>query len=159
VAISYSAFRDFRRTLAVVLPLVFSCLFTIAICVMSGIALNFANVIVLPLILGIGIDTAIHLVHRANPRSDSKEYKDRPETLRCPDRGITLLQSSAASAAFYSGLTTLVSFGTMAFARHQGLASLGAMLWIGVLVVLLVNFIVIPALMGVNDQGAKPQNI
>jgi len=158
LAISYSAFRDFRRTLAVVLPLVFACLFTIAICVMSGIALNFANVIVLPLILGIGIDTAIHLVHRADPGSGANGHRHGLETTQTPDKEGTLLQSSAASAAFYSGLTTLVSFGTMAFARHQGLASLGSMLWIGVLVVLLVNFIFIPALMGANDQVAKRPN-
>jgi len=150
LAISYLSLRDLRRTLAVVLPLVFACLFTVAICVMLGIALNFANVIVLPLLLGIGIDTAIHLVHRANSPSTEFGDSDNPDSSNRIASVDRLLHSSAASAAFYSGLTTLVSFGTMAFARHQGLASLGSMLWIGVLVVLLVNFILIPALLGVN---------
>ena len=153
LAISYLSLRDFRRTLAVVLPLVFACLFTVAICVMLGIALNFANVIVLPLLLGIGIDTAIHLVHRANTEGDEVNNSKKSKISKALDNKSSLLQSSAASAAFYSGLTTLVSFGTMAFARHQGLASLGAMLWIGVLVVLLVNFILIPALLGVNSRN------
>ena len=158
LAISYLSLRDVRRTLAVVLPLVFACLFTVAICVMLGIALNFANVIVLPLLLGIGIDTAIHLVHRANSPSDDMEGSDNTDNANDLHRDRRLLHSSAASAAFYSGLTTLVSFGTMAFARHQGLASLGSMLWIGVLVVLLVNFILIPALLGLNTQEADRRN-
>jgi len=107
---------------------------------------------VLPLLLGIGIDTAIHLVHRANTEGDGVDNNKKSKVSKSMDNKSSLLQSSAASAAFYSGLTTLVSFGTMAFARHQGLASLGAMLWIGVLVVLLVNFILIPALLGVNSS-------
>jgi len=137
VVISYLSLRDFRLTLAVVVPLAYACLFAIAICVLLGISLNFANVIVLPLLLGIGIDTAIHLVHQAKVHTGNSATKPR------------LLRSSSASAALYSGMTTLVSFGTMAFARHQGLASLGSILWIGVLVVLLVNFIVIPALLAI----------
>ena len=113
---------------------------TIAVCVVFNVSLNFANVIVLPLLLGIGIDTAIHLVHRATRVAKTDDGPD-----------ISLLRSSAATAAFYSGLTTLVSFGTMAFARHQGLASLGAMLWIGVFAVLLVNLILIPAILSVRQ--------
>jgi len=143
-AISFLTFRDIQRTMAVVMPLAYACLFTTAICVVFGISLNFANVIVLPLLLGIGIDTAIHLVHRSNNGSQTSSGSTAQTRV---------LRTSAASAAFYSGLTTLVSFGTMAFARHQGLASLGSMLWIGVMCVLLANFILIPALLNITTPA------
>ena len=128
VLVGLGSLRSVGATLTIVVPIAVACVLTIGACKVLGVSLNFANVIVLPLLLGIGIDTAIHLVHRA----------------RSGDAA-ALLSTGTARAAFFSGLTTLVSFGTMAFVRHEGLASLGAMLWVGVLAVLIANFVIIPA--------------
>jgi hopanoid biosynthesis associated RND transporter like protein HpnN len=87
------------------------------------IPINFANVIVLPLLVGIGVDSAIHLLHGEGER-------DRAVT-----RGVLL-----------SGLTTLASFGCLAFSSHPGLASLGQLLALGVAWLLAVNLLLLPAL-------------
>ena len=89
----------------VLAPLLLSNVVTIGIMSASGIAFNFVNVVVVPLLLGIGVDSGIHLVHRA-------------ETLARTPGGGDLLGSTTARAVFYSALTTTVSFGTLALSSH-----------------------------------------
>ncbi len=88
-----------------------------------GIPINFANVVVLPLLVGIGVDSAIHLLHGESPPT--------PAVHR---------------AVLLSGLTTLASFGCLAFSSHPGLASLGRLLALGVAWLLAVNLVLLPAL-------------
>ena len=62
-------------TLFVLLPLILAGLITIAAMVAIGIPFNFANVICLPLLLGIGVDNGVHMVHCARPcRCGGSEY-------------------------------------------------------------------------------------
>ena len=86
-----------------------------------GVPINFADVIVLPLLVGIGVDSAVHLLHG--------------DASAATDRGVML-----------SGLTTLASFGFLAFSSHPGLASLGRLLALGIAWLLLVNLVLLPAL-------------
>ncbi len=134
VALVHLVHRSARATLLVIAPLVLACLLTLGACVLLGIALNFANVIVLPLLLGIGVDTGIHLVHRA---------------LTVPGRR-PLLESHTARAVVLSGLTTLASFGSLALSRHLGLAALGQLLCLGLVCVLASNLLFLPALLRVT---------
>jgi predicted RND superfamily exporter protein len=94
---------------------------------------------VLPLILGIGVDSGIHLVHRH--RSGLGGATD-------------LLSTSTARAVLFSALTTLVSFGTLAFSNHLGISSLAKLLCLGILFMLLANVIVLPAILAWLD-GAR----
>jgi hypothetical protein len=105
-----------------------------------GIDFNFANVIVLPLLLGIGVDSGIHLVHRAKMRRSTTEL---------------LLETTTARSVFYSALTTVVSFGTLAFSAHRGVASLGVLLTVGMLLTIICNLIVLPALIDWRDPRAS----
>jgi hopanoid biosynthesis associated RND transporter like protein HpnN len=115
----------------VLIPLALAAAFTVGAAVLLGIPFNFADVIVLPLLLGIGVDSGIHLVHRARAaRGDA--------------RG--LLATSTARSVFVSAATTIASFGTLAFASHLGLATLGQLLTLGVVATLACNLIVLPAL-------------
>jgi hypothetical protein len=99
--------------------------------VLLDIPFNFADVIVLPLLLGIGVDSGIHLVHRA----------------RASREGVSnLLGTSTARAVAFSALTTIASFGSLGLASHRGLATLGQLLTIGVAFTLLCNLLVLPAL-------------
>jgi hypothetical protein len=88
-------------------------------------------VIVIPLLLGMGVDSGIHLVHRHRTAA--------------PTHG-NLLRTTTARAVTFSALTTLASFGTLGFSSHPGMASLGQLLTIGIAFVLLCNLIVLPAL-------------
>jgi hopanoid biosynthesis associated RND transporter like protein HpnN len=132
--------QSVKDALLVLVPLLLGSLLTAAVVVATGGRFNFANVIVLPLLLGIGVDNGIHLMHRLRSTGDS--YAD-------------LLRTSTARGVFYSGLTTIVSFGILAFSAHPGTASMGRLLTIGVLMTLASSLIVLPALLDLNQRRSE----
>lgn len=126
-----------RRPLDVTLvlaPLALATILTGAVAVAVGLALNFANIIALPLLMGAGVAFAIYYVVNA------RAGQDRP------------LQSSTTRAVFYSALTTAVAFGSLALSKHPGTASMGLLLLIGLGVILLTVFLVLPALLAAARQ-------
>ena len=100
------------------------------------------NVVVVPLLLGIGVDSGIHLVHRA-------------EALARTPEGGDLLSSTTARAVFYSALTTTVSFGTLALSSHRGVSSLGVVLAMGMTITVLSNLVVLPALLALRHRRRR----
>ena len=124
--------KSVKSTALVLIPLLLAALFTGASTVLLGIPFNFANVIALPLILGIGIDCSVHMVHRG--RSTGEAYEN-------------LLHTSTARAIFYSALTTMAGFGSLIFSQHQGTASMGLLLLAGVILTLVCVLIILPALL------------
>ncbi len=94
-----------------------------------SIPLNPANLIALPLILGIGVDYGVHLVH---------EFREQTGRYR--------LSPSTALALMVDALTTIVGFGALMIASHQGLQSLGRILTIGVTCCLFTTILMLPAL-------------
>jgi hopanoid biosynthesis associated RND transporter like protein HpnN len=124
--------RDAALALA---PLTLAALATAAAAVLAGLPINFANVIVLPLILGIGVDSGIHLVHRH----------------RLGGHG-DLLETSTSRAVLWSALTTIASFGSLGLASHRGMATLGQLLTLGVAMTLLANLVFLPALLALVDR-------
>ena len=129
--------RTLGDTLLVMMPLALAALCTSAAAVLIGIPFNFADIIVLPLLLGIGVDSGIHLVHRARMGDTERSQ---------------LLATSTARAVVFSSLTTIASFGSLAFATHRGMASLGELLTLGVTITVLCNLIVLPALIVLTDR-------
>jgi len=122
-----------RRALDVLLvlaPLLLAGLITLIICVVVGLPLNFANIIALPLILGIGVSFAIYFV--INWRNG----------LAMP------LQSATARAVLFSALTTAIAFGSLMLSSHPGTASMGALLSIALGCTLFCTLFVLPALLG-----------
>jgi len=130
--------RNLSDVLLVLCPLLLSLLITVACMVVVNVPFNFTNVIVIPLMLGIGVDSGIHLVHRWHSRSQNTKYE--------------LLQSTTARAIFYSALTTVISFGSLAFSSHNGMSSMGTLLTIGMISTVLCNLIVLPALLEWRQQ-------
>lgn len=127
----YLLWRRLLDVCLVLVPLSLAALLTAAASVLLDIPINFADVIVIPLVLGIGVDSGIHLVHR----------------YRYPDSaGEHLLETSTARAVLFSALTTIASFGSLGFSSHPGMASLGQLLTLGVTLMLLCNMVVLPAL-------------
>lgn len=122
--------RNLRDTLLILLPLVLGSLFTAACIALLGISFNFANIIALPLLFGLGVDNGIHIAHRLH-------------YLTPDDRN--LLGASEAQGVFYGALTTIFSFSSLAFTRHQGTASMGILLAIGLLLTLFCSLVVLPA--------------
>lgn len=127
--------------LRALLPLALAGIWTVGFVAGLDIYFNFVNVVVLPLLLGIGVDSGIHLVGRA--RSGLP-----------PDVGLT--ETATARAVFWSAATTLLSFGTLAFSGHRGISSLGVLLVTGMGFTLLANLVVLPALLRVTGPGVEP---
>lgn len=132
--------RTVEDTALVMAPLALAGVLTPAAAVLLGVPFNFADVIVLPLLLGIGVDTSIHLVHRARLAEPGDQQ---------------LLQTSTANAVVFSALTTIASFGSLALASHRGMASLGQLLTLGVLVTVLCNLVVLPALLELRRRRGR----
>lgn len=124
--------RSAVDTVLVLVPLIFGALLTGAALVILQIPFNFANIIALPLLLGIGVDNGIHMIRRMRSTAMSQAE---------------LLRSSTARAMVFSALTTICSFGNLSFSSHPGTASMGQILTIGVSLTLLATLIVLPALL------------
>ena len=107
-------FRSIRMTLLALLPLVTSKLQLFGLMGLLGIPLNPANMIVLPLILGIGVDTGVQIVH---------DYLREPRPYRMPP--------STSAALVINTLMNIVGFGALMIASHRGLHSLGRVLTLG----------------------------
>ncbi len=123
--------RDVKYTALVLAPLIYAGILTGAATVLLHIPFNFANIIALPLFLGIGVDNGIHVVHRVRSAPDEIEG---------------LLGSSTSRAVLYSALTTLVSFGGLAFSSHRGMASMGQLLMVGIALTVVSTLGVLPLL-------------
>lgn len=130
--------RSLVDTLRVLAPLVLSGLVLCASTVWLDVPFNFANVIALPLLLGVGVDSGIHVVHR----------------LRSGERG-AFFATSTARAVVLSSLTTMAGFGSLALSHHAGTASMGLLLAIGMLAILVITLLLVPALF--SPRAAEPR--
>jgi len=126
-----------KDTIYIMAPLIMAAICTCASTVLLGIPFNFANVIALPLILGIGVDSGIHILHRFRTAMPS-------------DRN--LLGTSSARAVVISALTTICSIGNLAFSPHMGMASMGKLLTISIGITLICMLIVLPSLLARHIQ-------
>jgi hopanoid biosynthesis associated RND transporter like protein HpnN len=131
--------RPKSDTLLVLLPLLLAGALTGGASVVVGIPFNFANVIALPLLLGIGVDSGIHMVHRMRA---------------APPASGVMLETSTARAVLYSSLTTICSFGNLAVSPHRGMASMGVLLTIGIGFTLICTLVVLPALMVSGNKSS-----
>ncbi|TWU12925.1 putative membrane protein YdgH [Symmachiella macrocystis] len=95
-----------------------------------GVDLNPANLIVLPLVIGIGVDDGVHVVH--DFRQQTANYR---------------MSASTTNAIVLTSLTSMIGFGSMMVASHRGLYSLGLVLVVGVGACLFVSLVMLPALL------------
>jgi len=130
--------RDLRNSILVIVPVVLAAGVTAALAVVVGLQFNFANIIALPLLLGVGVDNGIHMVHRARTE--------------LPRHG-SVIETSTSRAVLASGLTTVASFGNLAFAAHLGMASMGKLLTLGMVVTLAATLILLPALLKLRAEA------
>ena len=119
-----------RDIAAVIAPLLLAGLLTIATSVAVGMPLNFANIVTIPLLLGIGVAFDIYFVLR----------------WRSGDPG--LLQSPTARGVVFSALTTGTAFGSLVLSKSPGMADMGKLLSLGLLYTLLCTLFFLPALLG-----------
>jgi hopanoid biosynthesis associated RND transporter like protein HpnN len=140
-AIAVVLFVALRRWIDVALtlvPLFVAIVVTLEICVLVGLQLNFANIIALPLLLGVGVAFKIYYITawRAG--------------------GTNFLQSSLTRAIFFSACTTGIAFGSLWFSHHPGTSSMGKLMGLSLLTTLVAAVIFQPALMATQRRTQSP---
>ncbi len=123
--------RNLRDTLLVLAPLGLACLLTSATMELAGISYNLANIIVLPLLVGLGIAYGIYLILRWRDGTDINK----------------VMRSSTPVGIFFSALTTMSTFGSLAVASDPAVSMLGITLSIALGWVLVCTLIVLPAVL------------
>jgi hopanoid biosynthesis associated RND transporter like protein HpnN len=123
--------RSIRDTLLVMATLMLAGLFTMASAVITNTPINFANIIALPLLLGLGVDNGVHMLVKLGHSAPEEQ---------------NIYQSSTARGIFYGALTTSSSFGGLAFSPHAGISSMGLIITIGIFWIMVCTFIILPAL-------------
>jgi uncharacterized protein len=136
LAVLWLDFRSITHSLLAALPLAVGMAQTLGVMGLVGIDLNPANLIGIPLILGIAVDYGVHIVH------DSLE---RPGPYR--------ISASTANSVLVDALTTILGFGALMVASHRGLESLGRVLTIGVTTCTLTSLIFLPAVLALVRPG------
>ncbi len=130
--------RSIGDSARVLVPLLLGGLVTGAILVIIGVPLNFANVVALPLLLGVAVDNGVHLVYR-------HRSLDMPTTA---DGGLAnVLRTTTARGIVFGALTTVLSFGNLMFSTHTGTASMGLLLALGLSLMVTATLLVLPALL------------
>jgi predicted RND superfamily exporter protein len=137
LVVALGRLRDAALVLA---PLLLSAALTVLVMVLLQIPLNYANIIALPLLLGVGVSFNIYFV--MNWRAGRRQ----------------MLASATARAVAFSALTTGTAFGSLALSGQPGTASMGALLLISLGCTLVASLIFVPALLAALAQvrGRRP---
>jgi predicted RND superfamily exporter protein len=137
-------FRSFLFAILAIVPLLIGSSWIFGVMAIFGIKFNIVNSMVFPLILGIGIDDGVHILHR---------YK-------IEGRGnIDKVIKFTGRAILLTSLTTLIVFGSMAFGNRRGPASAGLVLFFGVSFCFLTSVFVLPALICLYEKYTKKWNL
>ena len=131
----WAALRRVTDVLLTLVPLLVAGAVTMEICVLIGLPLNFANIVALPLMLGIGVAFKIYYVTAWRSGRTN------------------LLQTSLTRAIFFSAMTTATAFGSLWLSSHPGTASMGKLLALSLVTTLAAVLLFQPALMG------KPRDV
>jgi hopanoid biosynthesis associated RND transporter like protein HpnN len=135
------ALRRLTDVLLTLIPLLLAGVVTLEICVLDGIALNFANIIALPLLLGVGVAFKIYYIM----------------AWRAGKTG--LLQSSLTRAVIFSAMTTAIAFGSMWASSYPGMSSMGKLMALALLCTMFAAVLFQPVLMGRPRQlDARPES-
>jgi predicted RND superfamily exporter protein len=127
--LAWASTRRVSDTIAILLPLGVAATITAAASVLLEMPFNYANVIVLPLMLGLSVDAGVHIAMRER---------------RAPG---AVFATSTPRAVLFSALTTIGAFGTLALSEHRGTASMAVLLSVAVLAAVGSTLALTPAIM------------
>jgi uncharacterized protein len=130
-------FGSVKHMLVALLPLAMGMIASLGIMALCGVDLNPANMIAFPLILGVGADNGVHVMHDYRDRKRGKRYA---------------LSYATGRGIMVAALTTILGFGTLMIAQHRGLASLGLALTLGVTICMLTALVFLPSLLSMISQ-------
>jgi uncharacterized protein len=132
-AIAILVFFHFRNVACVILallPVVIGTTWMVGVMGWQNIPFNPANIMTLPLVIGIGVTNGIHILNRF-----------------AEEQNPSILAKSTGKAVLVSALTTIAGFGSLIPAKHQGIASLGAVMSVGVATCMIAGLTFLPAVL------------
>ncbi|MCL5096294.1 MAG: MMPL family transporter [Candidatus Omnitrophica bacterium] len=138
IAIALLVLIHFRNLMSVVLgllPVGIGALWTVGLMGWADIPFNPANIMMLPLVIGIGVTNGIHILNRF-----------------AEEQNPGILARSTGKAVLVSGLTTIAGFGSLMLAKHQGIASLGYVMAIGTAACMVAGLTVLPAIISLMSR-------
>jgi uncharacterized protein len=137
-AIAIMVFLHFRSITCVILsllPVAIGSIWTAGLMGLCGIPFNPANIMTLPLVIGIGVTNGIHILNRV-----------------AEEQNPSILAKSTGKAVLVSGLTALTGFGSLTLAKHQGIQSLGFVMAIGIAACMIAGLTFLPAAINILAQ-------
>ena len=130
-------FRSPRSVLMAMIPLAMGVFWMVGLMNLTNIPLNIMSVMGLPLIIGIGIDDGVHILHRW-------KHEGRGKT--------RIVFSSTGKAIFLTSLTTMLAFGSMVFSVFPAYGHFGGALFLGVGACFLTTVVILPGIIGVIEK-------
>jgi len=130
-------FRKIKYAILAMIPLMAGFIWMIGLMKLIGMQLTIVNVMGLPMIIGIGIDYGVHIVHRWCIEGKGKVNK---------------IFASTGKAIILSALTTMLAFGSLVFSIWRGFASLGGAMFIGVGVCFFSTVIILSGIIGLSER-------
>ncbi|MBC8097548.1 MAG: MMPL family transporter [Akkermansiaceae bacterium] len=128
-------FRSVSSVVLALIPVVIGSIWLGGMMAFFGVPLNPANIMTLPLVIGIGVTNGIHILNRF-----------------AEEQTPGILAKSTGKAVFVSGLTTIAGFGSLILAKHRGIHSLGAVMAVGVTTCMIAALTFLPALLNLMQR-------
>ena len=125
-------FRSIRKALIAIVPLLIGMLWMLGIMGLTGMKISILNIAAIPLIIGIGIDYGVHVLHRYEIEDNDRIYR---------------VYASTGRAIVITSMTTMMGFGSMIFASFRGFGHLGSALFIGVATCMIAALFIMPILL------------
>jgi predicted RND superfamily exporter protein len=130
-------FRKIKYAILAMIPLVVGFIWMVGLMKLIGMQLTIVNVMGLPMIIGIGIDYGVHIVHRWRIEETGKVNK---------------IFASTGKAILLSAITTMLAFGSLIFSIWRGFGSLGGAMFIGVGACFLSTVIILSGIIGFLER-------
>jgi predicted RND superfamily exporter protein len=147
VVVGFLLWLDYRKlgdTVLSLAPLVMGLLWMLGAMSILGLEMNFMNIFVSTMIIGIGVDYGVHMIHRY------REFSSRsPERLQ-----VGLVETGKAITL--AALSTIVGFGSLSRSHYPGLSSMGLVAILGAISTCLVAITVLPAFLTWRDRSRTP---
>ena len=130
-------FRSIKDAVIAMIPLVAGAIWMVGFMTLTGMQFTLMNVMGLPMILGIGIDDGVHIVHRWRAEGKGSIFK---------------VFASTGKAIFLTSLTTMLAFGSLVFSIYRAYGSLGSAMFVGVGSCFITTIIILSAIIGFVDR-------
>jgi len=130
-------YRNPGHSLMAMIPMAFGVFWMVGFMHLTGMKLTIMNFMGLPMIIGIGIDYGVHILHRRRHEGRGK---------------IRIVYSSTGKAILLTSLTTMLAFGSLVFSIWRGFGQLGGALFLGVGACFLTTVIVLPGIIGMLER-------